>query len=104
MKKYCFAVVLVLTIILIGCSGPDTEGKTYTIRYYGNGQTSGFAPEDKNSYKSGDTATVMGINTLKKDGYDFLNWNTKPDGNGVTYKVGETITIKTLIFSLMQFG
>jgi len=93
MKKYCFAAFLVLAIILIGCSGPDTEGKTYSILYYANGATSGFPPVDNNLYKSGDTAVVLPENTLKKDGYKFLYWNTKPQGDGDIYKVGDIITV-----------
>jgi len=97
MKKYCFTVFLILSIVLmIGCNGPDTEGKTYTIRYYGNGNTGGFYPVDNNSYMSGDTAIVKDRNTLYKDGFEFLSWNTKPEGDGVTYKVGDTITVKNM--------
>ena len=99
MKKYCFAVLLVLSIILIGCSGPDTEGKTYSIRYYGNGNTGGFPPEDT-YLLSGETAVVKDKNTLYKNGYEFLYWNTTPEGNGVTYKVGETITVKNINIQL----
>jgi len=100
MKKYCFAALLVLSIILIGCNGPDTEGKTYSIRYYGNGNTGGFAPEDNHQYISGETAIVKDKNTLYRNGVEFLYWNTKPEGNGVTYKVGETITVKNINIQL----
>jgi len=94
MKKYCFVALLILAIILIGCSGPDTEGKTFKILYYANGATSGFPPEDSNLYMSGDTTTVLPEYTLKKDGYKFQYWNTKPEGNGEIYHVGDTITVK----------
>jgi len=94
MKKCCFAVLLVLSLILIGCSGPDTEGKTYTIRYYANGAKIGFYPVDNRRYASGETAVVLDKNTLVYDGYEFLYWNTKPEGNGVKYNVGDIITVK----------
>jgi len=93
MKKYCFAALLVLSIILVGCSGPDTEGKTYRIWYYGNEETGGKAPMDNHLYISGENAVVKDKNTLYKDGYEFLYWNTKPEGDGIIYKVGDTITV-----------
>ena len=100
MKKYCFAVLLILTIILlIGCN-PDTEGKTYSIRYYGNTNTGGFPHEDTKHYVSGEVALVKDQNTLYKTGYEFLYWNTKPDGSGDTYKVGETMTVKNINIQL----
>ena len=94
MKKYCFAVLLILSIILIGCSGPDTEGKTYSILYYGNEETGGIAPVDNHPYISGENAEVKGKNTLYKTGYEFLYWNTKKQGDGKIYHVGDTITVK----------
>jgi len=96
MKKYCLAVLLILSIILIGCSGPDTEGKTYTIIYDANGATYGFPPTDNNRYKSGETAKVLGKNNLSKDGYEFQYWNTKQQGDGEKYNPGEFITVKNI--------
>jgi len=93
MKKCCFAVLLILPIILVCCSSPNTEGKTYTILYNGNGDTGGYPPVDSNSYKSGDNAVVKDQNTLYKDGYKFLYWNTKQDGSGDIYKPSDTIAI-----------
>ena len=92
MKKINFIVILILAIILIGCT-TDPKAK-YSVHYYGNGNTYGFPPEDRNSYLSGETAVVKGKNTLLKSGYTFKNWNTKQNGDGETYNEGETITIK----------
>jgi len=95
MKKSCFIVtaLLVLSMILAGCN-PDTEGKTYKIWYHANGATSGFPPGDNRLYKSGETTNALGQNTLLYNGREFLYWNTRPDGSGVTYHIGDTITIK----------
>jgi len=82
-----------LAIIFAACN-PDTEGKTYTIWYYGNGATSGTAPTDKKHYKAGETTKVLDINTLAYNGYKFLYWNTRPDGTGDTYHPGDNITVK----------
>ena len=97
MKKYSFAVLLILSIILmIGCSGPDTEGKTYSIIYDANGATYGFPPTDSNRYASGEKAKVLGKNNLIKDGYEFQYWNTKQQGDGQGYNPGEFITVKNI--------
>jgi hypothetical protein len=93
MKKWYFAGLLILPIILVCCGGPNTEGKTYTIWYYGNGETGGFAPSEDSHFLSGQTAIVKDKHTLYKDGYKFLYWNTKPEGNGKEYHPGETITV-----------
>jgi len=95
MKKSFFAVLLVLAIILVGCSGPDTEGKTYRIIYNANG-AEGFPPVDNRLYASGEVAVVMDKNTLRKDGYEFQNWNTKKEGDGIAYNVGAAITVKNI--------
>jgi len=95
MKKFCLTitVLLILSMILAACD-PDTEGKTYSILYYGNGETSGIAPTDKNFYKAGETAVVKDKNTLSRTGYEFLHWNTKTDGTRNTYHVGDPIKVK----------
>ena len=55
------------------------------INYDGNGNTSGKAPEDKTNYKFATEAIVKGQEELKKDGYKFIEWNTKKDGTGESY-------------------
>jgi len=91
MKKLIF---ILLAVVLVGCeSDPDA---TYSVLYYGNGETSGFPPVDRNSYLSEETAVVKGSGSLLKTGYQFVNWNTKKDGSGVTYNSGDVITIKNI--------
>jgi len=97
MKKCYFAILLIFPIILIACGGPDTEGKTYSIWYYGNGNTGGYAHVDSHLYVSGENAVVKDQNTLYKDGYKFLHWNTKQqDEEGDKYNPGDTITVKNI--------
>jgi len=102
MKKCCFTVtvLLIFSMILAACN-PDTEGKTYTIKYYANAQqATGFPPEDPKSYVSGETATVKDQNTLEYAGHKFLSWNTKTDGSGQTYLPGDSITVKNINIQL----
>ena len=71
---------------------------TYTVHYDGNGYTEGTLPGDKGDLYHGDTYTVAApIAELKKvvgdDTYLFHCWNTTPDGTGVDYMPGATITM-----------
>ena len=93
MKKLCSLFIVVLVLVLFaGCAiDPDA---TYSVTYIGNGNTYGFYPVDNTEYKSGDEVIVLGKNTLDKTGYEFLKWNTKPDGTGDSYSEGDRITIK----------
>lgn len=69
---------------------------TLEVRYYGNGNTSGTAPEDNNKYLSGERVTVKGENTLANDNHKFLGWSTTRNGS-VVYRPGETFTINNNI-------
>ena len=63
-----------------------TTGTTYTVTYNGNGNTTGAAPVDGNSYLNGSTVTVLGnTNNLAKTGNAFGGWNTAANGSGTTY-------------------
>jgi hypothetical protein len=97
MKKICSLFIVVLVLVLFaGCNiDPDA---TYSVTYLGNGNTSGFPPEDPNEYKSGEEATVLGHGTLLKTGYTFQNWNTKADGTGISYSIGDIIVINGAVF------
>jgi len=91
MKKIIF---IIFAVVLIGCEiDPDA---TYSVLYYGNGETSGFPPVDRNSYLSGETAVVKGTGSLLKTGHQFVSWNTKQDGSGDTYSSGVVIPIKNI--------
>ena len=56
----------------------------YTIKYNGNGSTSGKMSAKKNC-KYGKKYTLA-ANAYKKKGYKFVGWNTKKDGSGKSYK------------------
>jgi pilin isopeptide linkage protein/fimbrial isopeptide formation D2 family protein/uncharacterized repeat protein (TIGR01451 family)/LPXTG-motif cell wall-anchored protein len=94
----------------LGSTVPSTLGKVasateadtielqnYDVTYDGNGADSGDAPTDpSNSYLPGATATVLGnvaTTPLAKAGCTLMGWNTKADGTGTQYAVGDTITM-----------
>ena len=65
---------------------------TYTVTYYGNGNTGGDVPLDLTNYTEGETVTVLGnVNDLVKTGNSFTGWNTKADGTGTFYTQGPSL-------------
>jgi hypothetical protein len=82
-----------------GMSDSTVESSTYTINYPkvsydGNGSTSGTAPVDSNSYRPGQTVTVLDYGSLSKTGNKyFSSWNTEADGSGTKRSPGSTFAI-----------
>ena len=65
--------------------GPVT--KKYTVKFDANGGT-GTTKEVVCTY--GSKCTLTG-NAFTRDGYEFTGWNTKSDGNGVSYRDREAV-------------
>ncbi|MBO7318550.1 MAG: InlB B-repeat-containing protein, partial [Clostridia bacterium] len=55
---------------------------TYTIKFNGNGSTSGSTASMSMTY---DVAKNLTANGFAKTGYHFSGWNTKADGSGTSY-------------------
>ncbi|MEM4248259.1 MAG: FG-GAP-like repeat-containing protein, partial [Candidatus Nanoarchaeia archaeon] len=62
----------------------------FFVTYDGNTNTGGTPPTDSNSYSPGANVTVLGKNTLVKDGYKFVCWNTAPNASGTSLYPGGT--------------
>lgn len=56
------------------------------IRYFGNGYI-GILPETQTGYVGEEVIINSGVG-LNKVGFKFVNWNTQPDGNGITFIPG----------------
>lgn len=72
-------------------------GQGYSLKYHENdgadNQESGVS-----YYPEGEVYTVWDLTYLgrfEKEGYKFQCWNTSPDGNGVDYNPGSTLTLGT---------
>jgi len=91
MKK--LLIIFSVVFLLFAC-GELPEN--FHVNYYGNGQTSGFAPTDSTEYTSGQYATVKDKHTLVKTGSEFGGWNTKADNTGTHYDVGDQIEIRNI--------
>lgn len=52
-----------------------------------------------------DEVTVLADGTMKRTGYKFMGWNTKPDGKGTKYSVGDkfktgSVTDDTVLYAI----
>ena len=66
----------------------------HSVTYHPNGATGGIVPVDTNKYYPGEKVSILFPNDfyevweneyLRRDGYIFDGWNTKPDGTGEQY-------------------
>lgn len=65
---------------------------TYQVSYDGNGAPQA-PPGDNNNYAHGESFTAKDHELLSNGDYPFKGWNTKPDGSGSHYGVGDKITV-----------
>ena len=69
------------------------EINTFTVQYNANGGT-GSQTDPDSPYDYGTEVTALGLGTIEKAGYTFLGWNTKADGTGIPYAIGDSFIIK----------
>ncbi len=63
-----------------------TGSVTYAhVTYDGNGDGVTNVPTDNNDYSYNQEVTVLGAGEMTKEGYDFVRWDTKADGTGISY-------------------
>ena len=65
-----------------GIAYNETTNKTYTIKFNGNGSTSGSMSNLAMTYG---VAKNLTANAFSKTGNAFVKWNTKSDGSGTSY-------------------
>ncbi|NLY20650.1 MAG: hypothetical protein GXZ08_05165 [Tissierellia bacterium] len=70
------------------------EIERVTIKYDGNGHTSGNPPVDGDSPYIYDTEiTILDIMDMEKEGHRFIAWNVEPDGSGMFYRPNDTANL-----------
>jgi acetyltransferase-like isoleucine patch superfamily enzyme len=94
MKIKSYALMLSgLALVSLSLSGCPftwvTPSDTYSVTYYGNGQTGGEVPVDSKSYEYGDSATVLEGIPVKME-YTFLGWEYR---YGALCYAGETLYV-----------
>ena len=67
-------------------------GYGYYINYISNG-AQGMVVDNKR-YEEGDTITVKSADELSREGYHFIEWNTRSNGRGTSYQPGDEITVE----------
>ncbi|MDP4178926.1 MAG: leucine-rich repeat protein, partial [Bacillota bacterium] len=81
----------------IGFTNPWNGYKTIPyniVSYNGNGNTGGTVPVDNNIYTKDSKAVILkNTGNLVKTGYTFSGWNTKPDGSGIGYPAGTSVSM-----------
>ena len=61
---------------------------TYSVKFNGNGATSGSMSNQGITYN---TAQTLTSNAFARNGYTFAGWNTKADGTGTNYANGASV-------------
>ncbi len=64
----------------------------HSLFFNGNGFTEGTVPLDSNLYEMGDTVVLPSEGTMARAGYQFVRWNTRSNGTGISYSPGATLT------------
>lgn len=67
------------------------------ITYDGNGNTGGSAPNEQNKVKGQPLTLSENSGNLTKTGYNFVGWNTSPDGSSTDYAAGLYYTAETTL-------
>ena len=70
----------------------------YPVTYNANGATAGNPP-GKFAYMTGGLATVA-ANTMTREGFAFVEWNTAADGTGTGYDPADTLTMGSAAVTL----
>lgn len=80
------------------------ENDKFTVTYDGSGNSGGTVPVDAGSpYYANSNIIIMDKATLVRDGYRFVEWNTKADGSGIAYKPGDSFTVEDNIVLYAQW-
>lgn len=67
------------------------EANKYKVKYFDDGKYIGGWPSNAYLATYDEQFTLYNLNTVFSEGYDFVEWNTKSDGTGDSYKAGEAV-------------
>ena len=79
--------------------GENPTPTTYTVKYDADGGTG--APSNQTKTKGKEL--VLSTTVPTKEGYKFVNWNTKKDGTGTSYNAGSKYTTEASVTLYAQY-
>jgi hypothetical protein len=79
----------------------DTQ--TFTLKYDGNGHTSGNVPIDPNRYTKSEDITLNNGSIIKKEGYTFMGWGETPNSNWWVAPI-INITEDTILYAVWRLN
>lgn len=95
MKLFLASLLIFISLTSCDLLKQDETIKSYSIIYNANGGTGTMSPQ----VVSENSEVSLSENTLRREGYRFVGWNTSPDGLGTSYlnKSKISITNKNII-------
>ncbi|MBO4614010.1 MAG: InlB B-repeat-containing protein [Bacteroidales bacterium] len=79
------AIIMIGMLAISGCK----DKTTYTVTFDPNGGTGVMVEQ---IFTEGESQALT-LNTFTREDYAFINWSVMKDGNGTSYRDGETITV-----------
>ncbi|MBQ5388221.1 MAG: InlB B-repeat-containing protein [Paludibacteraceae bacterium] len=102
-ENYVYFTLADGTVIKIAKGNGDTQSNNdfiFTITYDANGGVGTMQPD---TFYYGVLKMLTKVKFTKSN-YDFINWNTKADGSGITYENEQTLMISKNIKLYAQWG
>jgi hypothetical protein len=72
-----------------------TSSPTWMVRYDGNGNTAGSAPDPEKCPIGEDCPIIWNAWGMEKDGFRLAGWNTKADGSGMSVAIYASLAEQT---------
>jgi uncharacterized repeat protein (TIGR02543 family) len=79
------------------------DSRLKSVTYSANGGI-GTLIDERSPYEVGSSVEVLKPEGIKRDGYNFVNWNTQSNGEGVKYNPGESFRIEenTTLYAIWE--
>ncbi len=92
------AVVVILAVAGIAAVVMLSNSDSDNVTYDGNG---GITSDGETSFSCSNTTVIQ--NLFSNNGCAFTEWNTKSDGTGTAYSVGEAISYGTTLYAQWSY-
>ena len=84
------AMMLLMMLLTTATAWAEDVPAVYALTFDGNGGTCGDGQMNDQTFTY-DESQNLTANAFRRTGYTFADWNTKADGNGTSYKNGESV-------------